>query len=459
MDSKQHRQRQPLPRARRTPSPAALDASKPSYHQPTSEADSVLFLQRTIGNQATTALLQRQEEENQEGSATVVGSASKSETAIDESSFTSGVTEEQAADKTPSDAELEESLKKRSREAHKVNFKTQHPSFAQLGIRPKEIKGKKLAAYIGNEKYKETDNWDPLPGAKADAQRMESTMKGHQYKTLEHANDKTAPGIQSVFNKAMGQSGAGDALLLYYAGHGIPGGVAGVNAKVETPIDDGQGGSEGGRGVKQVKTEEPDATTENTSGETKKEKEANIGSYKGHKISDIASYSSLMGPIEAGVGKGVHTTFISDACHSGTATDLVRQKAVEKISEGGKDEKTKAVTSQISRLKDMKSQIPGPGSQEGGEGRGLVLETEPVELEEKQANPAEEYWNKIVHPELKAVGAYLKEAGFAITVPEKPGDFTKEGIEQQINVFINQLVDLGESLKQEKKESTLALAP
>jgi len=458
MNSKQSKQRQPLLRAKRTPSPSTLDASRPSHQQPTSEVDSLLFLQRTIGNQATTSLLQRQDEENQQGSATVVGSASQSERATDESSFTKEVTEEQASDKTPSDAELEESLKKRSKAAHNVKFHTQHPSFAQLGIRPKEIKGKKLAAYIGNEKYK-AEEWGDLPGAKADAQRMETTMKGHQYKTLEHAKDKTAPEIQSVFNKAAGQAGAGDALLLYYAGHGIPGGVTGVDSKVEGREGEKESGGEGERGIKLVKTEGTADTSESPGDKTKEGKAANVSSYMGYKLSDIADYSGLMAPIESGVGKGVHTTFISDACHSGTATDLVRQKAVEKLSEGGEKEQTKAVTSQISRLKDMKSQIPGPGSQENGEGRGFVLETEPVELEEKQANPAEDYWNKFVHPELVAVGAYLKEAGFSITVPEKPADFTKEGIEQQINVFINQLVDMGESLKQEKKESTLALAP
>jgi hypothetical protein len=53
----------------------------------------------------------------------------------------------------------------------------------------------------------------------------------------------------------------------------------------------------------------------------------------------------------------------------------------------------------------------------------------------------------------------LKEAGFDMTVPEKPGTYTKEGIEQQINAFINQLVDLGEAIEKEKKESPLAIAP
>ena len=50
----------------------------------------VLDLQGMIGNRATTRLLQRQSEE---GSATVVGSASSEEEAADSPSFTAGMVE------------------------------------------------------------------------------------------------------------------------------------------------------------------------------------------------------------------------------------------------------------------------------------------------------------------------------------------------------------------------------
>ncbi|MGD2078732.1 MAG: hypothetical protein PVH18_10135, partial [Chloroflexota bacterium] len=90
-----------------------------------------LFLQRTIGNQALVNLLQRQEEE--EGSVTVVGSASKTEGATDEGSLTTEVAKQRGQDKTPSEEELGETLTKESREALRVkgknnNFHTQHPS-------------------------------------------------------------------------------------------------------------------------------------------------------------------------------------------------------------------------------------------------------------------------------------------------------------------------------------------
>lgn len=428
------------------------ESSLPGQQRVPGNVEAILFLQRTIGNRATANLVQRQQEE-EEGSATVVGSASKTEGATDTGSFTKDVAKEQRGDTTPTDEEMDESLKKKSRQAHEVkrgaDFHTQHPSLAQLGIRPKEIKGKKLAAYVGNEKYK-AKAWINLPGAKADARRMKSTMKEHDYKTLEHVRDKTAPEIESIFKNAMGNAGPGDALLLYYAGHGIPGGVAGVDSKAEGKVakDDAGGGDI--RGLELVNDNEDE--------EKDKVKSPYTGSYLGYTISDIANYSQLMGPIEAGVSKGVHTTFISDACHSGTATDLVRDKAVEKLAKGGENNKVKAVTGQINRLKDMKVQIPGASSQ-GGEGRGIKETDEPVTLEENQKPAAEAYWEDVVYPELKEIGAYLKGAGFAMTVPEKPGTYTKEGIEQQINAFINQLVDLGEAIKQESEESALSIAP
>lgn len=411
-----------------------------------------LFLQRTIGNRALANLIQRQQEE--EGSLTVVGSASETEGAIDEGSFTTGVTETRGEGKTPTEQEMSETLKKKSRQAHlvkgKKGFHTQHPSLAQLGIRPKEIKGKKLATYIGNDTYP-ADEWIELPGAKADTRRMKSAMKEHGYETLEHARNQTAPEIESTLGKAVASVKAGDALFLYYAGHGIPGGVAGVNSKVKEPAG-AEAGKGGDRGLELVNVGESE--------EKERPKTPYTGSYKGYTLTDIAHYSALLGLFEAGVGKGVHTTFIADACHSGTATDLVRDQAVEKLAQDKGNKRVKAVSGQINRLKDMKAQIPVESEvSQPGEERGFKKGDEPITLEEDQLPAAQAYWEDVVHPELELVGAYLKEAGFDMTVPERPGTYTKEGIEQQINAFINQLVDLGEAIEKEKEESPLAIAP
>jgi hypothetical protein len=415
--------------------------------------NAALFLQRTAGNQALLNLLQRQEEE--EGSVTVVGSASETEGATDKGSLTTEVTEQRGQDETPTEEEFGETLTKESREALQVErknnkFHTQHPSLAQLGIRPKEIKGKKLASYIGNWKYS-AEEWINLPGAKKDSRRMKTTMEEHGYETFTHARNRNAPEIESMVSNIMGKAAAGDAVLFYYAGHGIPGGVAGVESKVQEPAAKGEAGEGGERGLK---------LAEGVGEEKKQPKTPYTGSYMGYTLTDIAQYASLLGPIEAGAGKGVHTTFISDACHSGTATDLVRDMAVEKLSQEGGNKRVKAVTGQINRLKDMKTQIPAESAaSQPDEGRGLKKSDTPVTLEKDQRPAAQQYWEDVVHPELVSVGKYLKEAGFDMTVPDKPGTYTKEGIEQQINAFINQLVDLGEAIKKENQESPLAIAP
>lgn len=412
-----------------------------------------LYLQRVVGNKATAGLLQRQAEE-EEGSVTVVGSASQTEEAIDTGSFSTDVAEQRGGDQTPSDEELGETLKKKARQAHLVQtddgFYTQHPSMAQLGIRPKEIKGKKLAAYIGNDTYK-AEEWRELPGAKADARRMKSTMQEHGYETLEHARNQTAPEMEALFEGTVGKAKPGDAMFLYYAGHGIPGGLAGVDSEVEYP--GGANGGDGERGLKLV--------NDSAAGEKDEPKAPYTGYLEGHKLTDIIHYPALMGPIEAGMGKGVHTTFIADACHSGTATDLVRDKAVEKLAKDNGNKKVKAVADQIKRLNDMKAQIPAESAisqPEDNRGQKLVG-GEPIPLGKEQKPVAQRYWEKVVHPELKMVGAYLKGAGLDMTVPEKPGSYTKEGIEQQINAFVNQLVDLGEAIEKEGEESVLAIAP
>lgn len=373
-----------------------------------------LHLQRTIGNRATAALIQRQDNE---GSLTVAGSASADETAADRESYTQGLAGDRSADETPSEREFSEALENEALSSTitqndtKKGFKSQHPSLAQLGIRPKEIKGNKIAAYIGNSSYKHNINWDNLPGAKADAEKMKGVMEGHKYTTLTHSEDKTSPQIESIFRGAVAFAGAGDALLLYYAGHGLPHGLAGVESKQADPI-----------------TMEPQEESEDE-GRGFKAPEA---------ITDIAPYTEIMGNLEGGVARGVHTTFIADACHSGAASDLVRVKAEEKLAESDND-KVGAVGEQIKRLEDLKAQVP---SAEG--------------TEADEANKV--YWEEAIRPELKAVEIYLKEAGVDIQIPQVPSDYMPGAMEQPINMVINALIDLGELLKQESEESTLEKA-
>ena len=46
-----------------------------------------------------------------------------------------------------------------------------------------------------------------------------------------------------------------------------------------------------------------------------------------------------------------------------------------------------------------------------------------------------------------------------LKAPTAPADFTEAGIAQAIDSFINQLVDLGEKMKEEEKKPTLSIGP
>jgi hypothetical protein len=387
----------------------------------------ILALQRTLGNRATRDLIQRQEPE---GSSTVVGSTAADELAADQSSFSEKLAEEESND-------LEGSLEKRAGAAH---FSSQHPSLAQIGIKPKEIKGNKLALYIGNSNYKNTPPWEDLQGAQEDTSQMKAAMQGHGYKTLATFTNMKSGGISTIFRTGITKAKAGDALLMYYAGHGVPEGLAGVDSdlKEEKKAKEGQGGEGGGdRGIKLVK-------------------DVDLPAPEYPDLTDIASYAEVVEVLEAGVAKGVHTTLIADACHAGAASDLLRDKAIDKLGTG-ENKKVGAIKTQIKRLEDMKNQIPGSGGSASGEGsRGFKF----VKAEDSGGDSSKEtYWKKIVKPELEEAAAYATAGGVKAEVPDKLSDYTSASIEQQINQIINKLIDLAELLKKEEAESAVDKAP
>jgi hypothetical protein len=419
--SKNENQKARPPQARALPQPGL------QMMPTTLTAQSILRLQRTIGNRATRDLIQRQDPE---GSSTVVGSTGASEVAADQGSFSEELAEEEGND-------LEGSLEERAGKAH---FSSQHPSLAQLGIKPKEIKGNKLALYVGNSNYKNTPPWDDLPGAQEDTSQMQAAMQGHGYKTLATFTNMKSGGISTIFRTGITKAKAGDALLLYYAGHGVPEGLAGIDSdyKEDKKTKEEEGGEGGGdRGIKLVKDVELPAP-------------------EYPDLTDIASYAKVVQILESGVAKGVHTTLIADACHSGAAADLLRDKAIDKVGTG-ENKEIGAVKTQIKRLEDMKSQIPGSGGSASGEGsRGFKL----VKNEDSGGESSKEtYWKKIVKPELTEAAAYATGGGVKAEVPDKLSDYTSASIEQQINQIINKLIDLAELLKKEEAESAVDKAP
>jgi hypothetical protein len=143
-----------------------------------------------------------------------------------------------------------------------------------------------------------------------------------------------------------------------------------------------------------------------------------------------------------GVARGVHTTLVADACHSGAAADLVRVKPEEKLA-ASEQSNVGAISKQLSRQEDLKAQVP-----EGAEGQA----------EEAAKEAAKMYWEESIRPELKAVEVYLNVAGHEIQIPQLPSDYSKGALEQPTNLVINALIDLGEELKETSEKSTLEKA-
>jgi len=422
-----------------------IDVSQDRRDLPAS-IQAILDLQGMIGNRATTRLLQRQ---NEEGSATVVGSASSDESAYEGKSgtFTQDIAGDGDIYEDPTENVGETATKSRL-------FDCQHPSIAQMGIRADEIKGEKLGAYIGNSSYPHLKPKFQLPGAKTDVETMKGTMEGHDYKTLGFHENSDKGVIDNIYGGAVKKAKSGDALLLYYVGHGLKDGLLGSEAKfeeVKEPEDIYEGESEGGQ-------------TEEQEGGQGEEQEGLVGTRgfeivraKQLELTGIAPFSKIMQQLEAGIAGGVHTTFIADACHSGEAADLVRVKAEEKLAKTEKPGVKMAMT-QVKRLEEMKEQIPEWSGKATDTSRGGILD-KPITLEEDGEAAGKAYWDKVVFQELVMLGAYLRLAGKAISTPAKPADYTKSGIEQQINKVINALIDLGEELEQEDQESTMEKVP
>jgi len=107
---------------------------------------------------------------------------------------------------------------------------TQHADVAKVGRSKAEAGHKKVGVVVSNSEYAEIGD---LPGAKIDAQGMVGAYGG-EFKTTLHENLRKG-GIAGAATQGMQGLGAGDHLLFYYAGHGIPEGLLGVDVKRDNP--------------------------------------------------------------------------------------------------------------------------------------------------------------------------------------------------------------------------------
>jgi len=107
-----------------------------------------------------------------------------------------------------------------------VHGKAQHADVVKVGRSNAEAGHKKVGVVVSNSDYERLPD---LPGAKADAQGMMGAYGG-EFDLVLH-EDLRKGGIAGAAAQGMQGLAAGDHMVFYYAGHGIPEGLLGVDAR------------------------------------------------------------------------------------------------------------------------------------------------------------------------------------------------------------------------------------
>jgi len=217
---------------------------------------------------------------SQDGSATVVGSATSSEYAFD-NSFTPALID--ALEKNPG-LGLDDVLVLMGARTLTVNNAQpeHHPQIAQYGqtddnssvCRDSEHK----AVLVANQNY---TSINPLSTPIAEAGQLASELGARGYTTTQQ-NDQTAQQMDSHFGDTVSSLKEGDDAVLYYAGHGAEDGLVGIN-------------------------------------------------YSGQN-NDMYTPSQVESVVSTATSRGAHIRFIMDSCHSGSVTDLVRSERLNELA-------------------------------------------------------------------------------------------------------------------------------
>jgi hypothetical protein len=205
----------------------------------------------------------------------------------------------------------------------------QQPGIAEVGKRGGARTGVRRGVFVGNWDYKGVP-WGDLPGAKRDVKSMQSKFSKYTGKLYE--NEPSTSLIGDAYNVAS-ELNPGDELLYYYAGHGTPKGLVGVESK---------GPSDG-----------------------------------------ILPNEAITGLVNHAEKKGFHLTAILDCCHSGGAAGDVRRDTAEDLAEDKNAPQevrdlgniAKAIERVRKRManKDTKAIYGKEHEKTTGAGRGLLL--------------------------------------------------------------------------------------
>lgn len=335
------------------------------------------------------------------GATHVVGSAGKTQGAMD-GLFTPKLIE--LLKKDPKLA-LTGALKKLAKDdlAGPVPGLEQFPTIASDKGGGAKASSNKLALYVANTHYKPT--YSDLPKAKSDAQAMQSTMAGRGYKTLGNVReDLNKNQLKAAVDSASADSKlkAGDSLLLYYAGHGLKAGPFGAP-----------------KGVKAASNAEATKSQDD---------EVRFAPY-------VYSNADLLGAVNRATTRGVNTTLISDACHSGATANMARDQQVERLGKQTQGTGLADLTAIAGQIQGIKVQFEKLATSKKalharvmalrkGKSTSDVPSVDDMSIEWAFNEVIKDWWANKVHPMLaRKAAAFKKATGTDLALPARNRKF------------------------------------
>jgi len=222
----------------------------------------------------------------QEGSAMVVGSAGDTQQAYD-ASFTPRLIQFMEYYPESSLDELLEYISGKKFDVHsKTGHAEHHATIAEYGApmagRSEGQEPTRRAQLITNQNYKAISK---LQTPHEEGAALGGMLAGRGFSMIAHSKDKSAAAMTARYlGRLVDPAQPGDELVAYFAGHGEPRGMCGIDDLVN---------------------EQDDVMTN----------------------SEIASIT------QAAVDKGAHMRFIMDACHSGAAAGFVRNEQMNELAQ------------------------------------------------------------------------------------------------------------------------------
>ena len=221
------------------------------------------------------------------GDRMVAAASAWDELASDDESFTAQLVRALAGDREASFLDTITSVAQRALRPH-PDARAQHPTLAVAGggasratIGAAGTGRKATAVYVANAAYPTR----PLRGTIPDAEGLNGAMSGRGFQGAVHT-DRTAAQMGALYEGAAADASLeeGDSLLLFFSGHGLEEGLAGV--------DYGHtGGGDPG----------------------------------------VLPHARVNAMVKQASARGVNTSVVIDACHSGTAVDQMRNDQMQEL--------------------------------------------------------------------------------------------------------------------------------